>query len=84
MKLTDMPNIGPELEKKLIKANIHTPEDLKIFGSRGAFLRLKTIYPAEAYINMLYALEGAIQGIRWHQLNQIVRDELKDYYQRLA
>ncbi len=83
MVLSEMPNIGSELEKKLRKANISSPEDLQIFGSKGAFLRLKTIYPEEACINMLYALEGAIQGIRWHHLERDTKEDLLEYYNRL-
>ena len=29
---------------------------------------------------MLYALEGAIQGIRWHDLSKEKKDNLRDFY----
>ncbi|WP_372481128.1 TfoX/Sxy family DNA transformation protein [Clostridium tagluense] len=28
----------------------------------------------------LYALEGAVQGIRWHNLSGEIKDELKEFY----
>jgi DNA transformation protein len=34
----------------------------------------------EVCISMLYALEGAIQGIRWHDLDREIREELKKFY----
>jgi len=78
-KLSDLPNIGKELEKKLKQAGINTPEQLKITGSRNAFIKLKTIYNG-ACINMFYALEGAIQEIRWHSLDKKTKEELKEFY----
>ncbi|MBZ9688850.1 TfoX/Sxy family protein [Clostridium estertheticum] len=33
-----------------------------------------------ACINRLYALKGAIQGIRWHNLSNEVKNELKKFY----
>lgn len=78
-KLSDLPNIGKELEKKLIRAGIKTPEQLKSTGSKNAFIKLKTI-DNSACINMFYALEGAIQGIRWHNLDRKTKDELLEFY----
>ncbi len=63
--------------------NIKDEEDLKIHGSKGAFLRLKTLYPEETCINMLYAIEGAIRGVRWHNLEQDIKTDLLDYYNRI-
>ncbi|MBT3209955.1 MAG: hypothetical protein HN704_13745 [Bacteroidetes bacterium] len=32
---------------------------------------------------MLYALEGAIQGIRWHGLDKNRKEELKEIYRMM-
>ena len=34
----------------------------------------------EECITLLYALEGAIQGIRWHDIKKKRREELKEFY----
>ncbi|WP_404813547.1 TfoX/Sxy family DNA transformation protein [Clostridium bowmanii] len=31
-------------------------------------------------MNRLYALEGAIQGIRWYNLSKEIKNELKKFY----
>ncbi len=80
--LASMPNIGKTLAEKLIVAGIPTPGDLKSVGSENAFIRIKTI-DREACINMLYALEGAIQGIRWHNLEKDKKQELTEFFNRL-
>lgn len=80
--LTNLPNLGKTLAEKLVKVDIKTPKDLISIGSENAFIRLKTV-DADACINMLYALEGAIQGIRWHDLDQNKKIELKAFFDRL-
>jgi DNA transformation protein len=77
-----MPNIGKELEKKLLVVDISSPEELLKLGSREAFLRIRNIDDSACY-NMLCALEGAIQGIRWHGLSPEVKTELKEYFNRV-
>jgi DNA transformation protein and related proteins len=81
-ELTNLPNIGKTLAGKLIKAGISTPNDLIKTGSENAMIRIKTI-DIEACLNMLFALEGAIQGIRWHNLEENRKTELKEFYNRL-
>ena len=78
-EMTKMANIGAKLEKQLAEAGITTPEELKAVGSREAWLRIKAIDPS-ACIMRLSALEGAIRGIRWHNLDDKVKKELKAFY----
>ena len=74
-----MPNLGKTLAEKLKLAGINKAEDLRHMGSEQAFIKLITI-DKHACLNMLYALEGAIQNIRWHSLSQERKAELKDFY----
>ena len=60
--LTTLPNIGPTLATRLEQADIHTYDDLAAIGSIEAVLRVKEANLDTCY-NMLYALEGAIQGV---------------------
>ncbi len=81
-KLSEMPNIGKELEQRLNKIGIKTPEQLKQNGSQRTFQQLHAVDPTVC-INMFYALEGAIQNIRWHNLEPDVKQELKHFYSML-
>ncbi len=78
--LTDLQNIGPSLSNKLIKSSIKSKDALKRIGSEKALIKVATLENSGVCINMLYALEGAIQGIRWHKLNEERKLELKDFY----
>lgn len=79
-KLTNLPNIGKELEKQLNMVGINTYDNLVNCGSQEVWLKIKEIDPS-ACINRLMALEGAIQNIRWHDLPEKDKKYLKDFYE---
>jgi len=78
MELTKLPNIENTLAEKLFKAGISTIKDLIKLGAEQAFLRL-SIEDETSCFNMLCALEGAIQGIRWHGISKERMNELKEF-----
>ena len=75
-ELTRLPNVGPVLAQKLRQAGIESYEDLADLGSIEAYLR---IWDHEDFIgyNMLYALKGAIERVRWHNLSAEHRASIK-------
>lgn len=73
------PNIGKVLDSKLDAVGIRTYDQLKKAGSKKAWLMIKTI-DVSVCINCLYALEGAIRGIRKTDLPEDIKNELKDYF----
>jgi len=79
-KLSEMINIGKELEKMLIGVGINTPQDLVEIGSVEATKRLKL--KGVACYNKLYALEGAIRDMRWHGLSKLDKENLKEAYNK--
>ncbi|KZX14901.1 hypothetical protein MBCUT_18540 [Methanobrevibacter cuticularis] len=79
-QLTNLPNIGKILEKQLNTVGIKTIEDLKEIGSKEAWLKIREIDDSACY-NRLCGLEGAIQNIRWFDLSDKDKKDLKDFYQ---
>jgi DNA transformation protein and related proteins len=79
MKLASLPNIGRILADQLNKAGITTADELFRIGSRKAFLRIAE-KEKDVCITMLYSLEGAVQGVRRHNIDQLRKEELKKFY----
>jgi len=77
-ELMDLPNVGKDLYKKLMALGIDTPEKLKKTGTEQTYLRIKALDPG-ACLSLLCAIEGAIQGIRWHDLSPERKQELKQF-----
>ena len=78
-ELSELPNIGKVLEKQLNDVGINTVDDLINLGSKEAWLKIKEIDDS-ACLNRLMALEGAIQNIRWHNLSEEDKDNLRNFY----
>lgn len=80
-ELQNLPNIGEKLEIQLHEVGIDTFAQLKAVGSKEAWFRILSRDPS-ACIMRLFALEGAIRGIRWHNLDEDVKKELKAFYRQ--
>jgi DNA transformation protein and related proteins len=78
-KLEDLPNIGGTLADLLKEAGLKTPADLYKTGALQAYLMIKEVDP-EACYSKLCALEGAVEGIRWHNLSPAKKSELKHFF----
>lgn len=82
MRLSQLKNIGKEIERKLNTVGIHRAEDLKQVGSKEAFLKLKASYPNVCLVH-LYTLEGAIKDVEYNQLSDKTKKELKKFKDEL-
>ncbi|MEG0366088.1 MAG: TfoX/Sxy family protein [Coprobacillus sp.] len=78
-KLSDYPNLGPEIEKQLHMVGIDTMSQLQDIGALEAWLKIQSI-DSSACIHRLYSLEAAIQGIKKKDLCQQDKDYLKQFY----
>ncbi len=78
-ELSELPNIGIEIERQLNKAGIFTFAELKDIGAEQAWLKIQEIDDS-ACIHRLLALEGAIKGVKKTALSQDRKADLKDFY----
>jgi len=77
--LSVQPNIGKDTEAKLIQAGINSYAELQAVGTEQAFLRLQALDPG-ACIQLLYGLEGAIQGVPVPKLSADRKQELREFH----
>lgn len=81
-ELIKLTNIGTALSQQLNAVGITTFDELKKAGSKETWLRILAMDPSACY-NRLCALEGAIQGARWHYLPDEVKKDLKEFYTKV-
>jgi len=77
--LTQLPNIGKNLAEKLKLVGVESSNDLKLAGTENVFIKL-VVFEKDICINTLYAIEGAVQGIRWHNISEERKQELREFY----
>jgi DNA transformation protein len=76
-RLKDLPNLRLATERMLKKAGINNVDDLHQQGSVNAFKAIQESHPAaQLTLELLWSLEGAIEGKHWSVLPKDRRDEL--------
>ena len=68
-------NIGPKSAAWLRQVGLRTREDLEAAGPVDAFMRVRRA-GFKPSLNMLYALEGALQDCHWQEVPEARRAEL--------
>lgn len=81
--LSKQVNIGKDTATKLKTVGIECFADLQRVGTEEAFARLQTLDPG-ACLSLLCAIDGAIQGIRWHNLPPARKKELQIYHKHIT
>lgn len=81
-ELTSMMNIGREMARKLTAVGIDSPEKLAMSGAKQAFRKLKEAYPQVCLVH-LYTLEGAIRNIKFNELPEDTKQDLKAFHDLL-
>jgi DNA transformation protein len=79
-ELSELPNIGKEVERQLNEVGIYTLEELKNLGAKQSWLKIQKI-DESACIHRLMALEGAIQNVKKTLLPDATKADLKEFYQ---
>jgi len=77
-ELERMRNLGPVSAARLRAVGIASPEDLKGVGAIEAYIRLKRAFPAMTRERTLFALHGAVTGVRWYTLSDEIKAALRD------
>ncbi len=74
--LEQLQNLGPASIRMLQAAGIKTAGDLRRLGSVSAFLAVRQARQKPT-MNLLWALEGALQETHWAELTDDLRERLR-------
>ena len=82
-ELTTMRNIGPASAAWLAAVGVATITDLRKIGAVAAYARVKRVRP-KASLNLLWALEGAVEDKDWREIGADRKQILKRQLHRLV
>jgi len=75
LSTTQLRNIGPKSAAWLRQVGLRSAEDLVAVGAVQAFVKVKRA-GFKPSLNLLYALEGALQDCHWHDVPEPRRQQL--------
>lgn len=76
--LTSLRNIGPKSAAWLESVGIKSTDELFNIGVEQAYRRVRSAYPDQVSLNMLYALQGALLDIPWNELPEDLKSQLRE------
>lgn len=77
-RLDELRNVGPVTARRLEKAGLRAPADLRRVGAAAAFVVVRGDQPQHTSINLLWALEGALRERDWRDLTETEKHRLLD------
>ena len=81
-RLKDLPNLTFQIEVLLMEAGITNEETLRQLGAKTSWLKMRSKNKALS-IRVLFALEGAIEGLHEAALPADIRRELMEWFNAL-
>lgn len=81
-RLKDLPNLTFQIEVLLMEAGITNKEMLRQLGAKTSWLKMRSKNKALS-IRVLFALEGAIEGLHEAALPADIRRELTEWFNAL-
>lgn len=75
--LARLPGLGPTSARMLVEAEVGDVAALHRLGVVEAWRRLRFRHGARVTVNFIYALEAAIRGIDWRDIEDARKAELK-------
>ena len=75
--LEELTNLGKISARQLAEIGINSEADLRAAGAIAAYLRLKDHFGRGVSLNYLYALDGALNGVRWDLMPEAERAVLR-------
>ena len=81
--LESLPNMGKVLAGNLRAIGIETPDQLRALGAKEALVRIRAAADPGACVQMLYGLQGAVEGIRDTLLAPETKEDLRAFFRKL-
>jgi DNA transformation protein and related proteins len=73
--LARLPNLGAKSAALLSAAGVDSEAELRRLGAVEAYLRVRRVTPRVS-LNLLWAIEGALSGLRWQRVAREERTRL--------
>ena len=79
-----MMNLGAKSAERISAVGIADPETLERIGAAAAFHRVKSRFPNDTSLNLLWAIQGALMEIHWHDVPSEIKQQLLDEVEALS
>lgn len=75
-RIASLKNLGPKSAEQIVAVGIDGPDEIRELGAVVVFHRVKSRFPASTSLNLLWALQGALMEVHWHDVPDEVKRQL--------
>lgn len=75
-RIASLKNLGPKSAEQIIAVGIDGPDDVRELGAAVVFHRVKSRFPDSTSLNLLWALQGALMEVHWHDVPDEIKQQL--------
>ena len=68
--------LGPKSAELIIAVRIDGLDEIRRLGAAVVFHRVMSKFPASTSLNLLWALQGALMEVHWHEVPEEIRIQL--------
>lgn len=77
-KIAEMINLGPKSAERLAAVGIMDADSLRQTGAAAAYRAVKTRFPNDTSLNLLWAIQGALMELHWRDVPDEIKQQLRD------
>ena len=75
-RIASLKNLGPKSAERIVAVGIGGPDEIRELGAAVVFHRVKSGFPDSTSLNLLWALQGALMEIHWHDIPDEIKRQL--------
>ena len=75
-RIASLKNLGPKSAAQIVAVGIDGPDEIRELGAAVVFHRVKSRFPDSTSFNLLWALQGALMEINWHDIPDEIKRQL--------
>ena len=77
LPVASLRNLGPKSAMMLAETGIRTVGELRTLGAARAYLRVKSLRPKSASLNLLWAIAAGLEDRDWRELSKVEKTDRK-------
>ncbi len=74
--IASLKNLGSKSAAQIVAVGIDGPDEIRIVGAADVYHRVKSRFPNSTSLNLLWALQGALMEIHWHDIPDDIKRQL--------
>ncbi len=83
-RIASLKNLGPKSAERIVAVGITDLDALSRIGAATTYHKVKSKFPNDTSLNLLWAIQGALMGIHWQDIDDDLKQHLMNELETLS